>query len=47
MTSNPRDSVLKKKDYLITAVGNPEGEDKPNKKYFDVSSSTTSFGRIR
>jgi len=30
-----RDYVLKKKDYLMTAVGNPDGDDKPNKKYFD------------
>ena len=30
-----RDYVLNKKDYLMTAVGNPEGPDKPNKKYFD------------
>lgn len=30
-----RDYVLKKKDYLMSQVGNPEGEDKPNKKYFD------------
>ncbi|KAK9446589.1 uncharacterized protein V1518DRAFT_423523 [Limtongia smithiae] len=30
-----RDFVLNKKDYLMTQVGNPEGEDKPNKKYFD------------
>lgn len=30
-----RDYILKKKDYLQSAVGNPEGEDKPNKKYFD------------
>jgi len=30
-----RDYVLKKKDYLATSVGNPEGDDKPNKKYFD------------
>jgi len=30
-----RDFVLKKKDYLMTQVGNPEGEDKPNKKYYD------------
>ncbi len=29
--------MLKKKDYLLTAVGNPDGDDKPNKKYFDVS----------
>lgn len=30
-----RDYVLGKKDYLLKQVGNPEGEDKPNKKYFD------------
>ena len=30
-----RDYILGKKDYLLTAVGNPDGEDKPNKKYFD------------
>lgn len=30
-----RDYVLNKKDYLMSPVGNPEGEDKPNKKYFD------------
>lgn len=30
-----RDYVLNKKDYLMQQVGNPEGEDKPNKKYFD------------
>ena len=30
-----RDYVLSKKDYLLTAVGNPEGDDKPNKKYYD------------
>jgi fructose-bisphosphate aldolase class II len=30
-----RDYVLKKKDYLMTQVGNPEGDDKPNKKYYD------------
>jgi len=30
-----RDYVLKKKDYLMTQVGNPEGEDKPNKKHYD------------
>ncbi|OAX79711.1 fructose-bisphosphate aldolase 1 [Emergomyces africanus] len=33
--SGVRDYVLKKKDYLLTAVGNPDGDDKPNKKYFD------------
>ncbi|ROW18180.1 hypothetical protein VPNG_00047 [Cytospora leucostoma] len=30
-----RDYVLNKKDYLLTQVGNPDGEDKPNKKFFD------------
>jgi fructose-bisphosphate aldolase, class II len=33
--SGIRDYVLKKKDYLMTAVGNPDGDDKPNKKHFD------------
>ena len=27
-----QDFVLKKKDYLLTQVGNPDGADKPNKK---------------
>lgn len=30
-----RDYVLNKKDYLMQQVGNPEGDDKPNKKYFE------------
>ncbi|KAG0640846.1 fructose-bisphosphate aldolase, class II [Tuber brumale] len=30
-----RDYVLNKKDFIASQVGNPEGEDKPNKKYFD------------
>jgi fructose-bisphosphate aldolase class II len=30
-----RDFVLKKKDYLLTQVGNPDGHDKPNKKFYD------------
>ena len=30
-----RDYILNKKDYLMKQVGNPDGEDKPNKKYFD------------
>ena len=30
-----RDFVLNKKDYLHAQVGNPEGADKPNKKYYD------------
>ncbi|BDD56929.1 Fructose-bisphosphate aldolase 1 [Monascus purpureus] len=30
-----RDYVLNKQDYLKSPVGNPDGEDKPNKKFFD------------
>jgi len=30
-----RDYVLNKKDYIMSQVGNPDGEDKPNKKWFD------------
>ncbi|MBW2960958.1 class II fructose-bisphosphate aldolase [Mesonia aestuariivivens] len=30
-----RDYVLENKDYLATQIGNPEGEDVPNKKYYD------------
>jgi len=30
-----RDFIQKKKDYLQTQVGNPEGADKPNKKQYD------------
>ncbi|KAI9663403.1 MAG: Fructose-bisphosphate aldolase 1 [Trizodia sp. TS-e1964] len=30
-----RDYVLTKKGYIMTQVGNPDGDDKPNKKYFD------------
>jgi len=30
-----RDFVNNKKDYLKTQVGNPEGADKPNKKFYD------------
>ncbi|QEU62788.1 Fba1 [Kluyveromyces lactis] len=33
--SGIRDYVLNKKDYLMTPVGNPTGEDSPNKKYYD------------
>jgi fructose-bisphosphate aldolase, class II len=35
-----RDYVLKKKDYIMKQVGNPDGEDKPNKKYFDPRKRT-------
>lgn len=34
-TEGIRDYMVGKKDYLSTAVGNPDGADKPNKKYFD------------
>ena len=30
-----RDYMSSKKDYVAKQVGNPEGEDKPNKKYYD------------
>ncbi|KAI5302115.1 Fructose-bisphosphate aldolase 1 [Ascosphaera pollenicola] len=30
-----RDYILNKKDYIMTMVGNPDGADKPNKKFFD------------
>ena len=30
-----RNYYLEKKDYLQGQIGNPEGEDKPNKKYYD------------
>ncbi len=34
-TSGVRDYMKEYKDYLNTQVGNPEGEDLPNKKYYD------------
>ena len=34
-TSGVRDYMLAKKDYLQAQIGNPEGENKPNKKYYD------------
>jgi len=30
-----RDYYLKNKDYLQAQIGNPDGDDKPNKKYYD------------
>jgi fructose-bisphosphate aldolase class II len=30
-----RDYMGAKKEYVATQVGNPDGEDKPNKKYYD------------
>ncbi|EME86361.1 uncharacterized protein MYCFIDRAFT_210483 [Pseudocercospora fijiensis CIRAD86] len=34
-TEGIRDYMIKKKDYVSSQVGNPDGEDKPNKKYYD------------
>jgi fructose-bisphosphate aldolase class II len=33
--SGVRDYTTKYRDYLNSQIGNPEGEDKPNKKYYD------------
>ena len=33
--SGVRDYIQDKKDYLQTQIGNPDGEDVPNKKYYD------------
>ena len=38
--------MVKKKDYLMTAVGNPDGDDKPNKKFFDVSACAGTDGAL-
>lgn len=34
-TEGVRDYILSKKDYLMTQIGNPEGEEQPNKKHYD------------
>ena len=34
-TEGIRDYVLDKKDYLMAQIGNPNGADQPNKKYYD------------
>lgn len=34
-TEGCRDYIAAKMDYLKTQIGNPEGEDQPNKKYYD------------
>jgi fructose-bisphosphate aldolase class II len=34
-TEGVRDYILSKKEYLMTQIGNPEGEDQPNKKFYD------------
>lgn len=35
LTEGVRDYITGKIDYLRTQIGNPEGEDSPNKKYYD------------
>lgn len=35
LTEGVRDYMISKIDYLRTQIGNPEGEDAPNKKYYD------------
>ncbi len=34
-TEGVRDYILSKKDYIASQIGNPEGADIPNKKYYD------------
>jgi fructose-bisphosphate aldolase class II len=34
-TEGTRDYILSKKDYLKSQIGNPEGDELPNKKYYD------------
>ena len=34
-TEGARDYILNKQEYLKSQIGNPEGEDLPNKKYYD------------
>ena len=34
-TLGTRDYFKKYNDYLQSQIGNPDGEDKPNKKYYD------------
>lgn len=34
-TEGIRDYMISKKDYVSSQVGNPDGDDKPNKKYYD------------
>jgi len=34
-TEGVRDYILEKQEYLKTQIGNPEGDDLPNKKYYD------------
>jgi hypothetical protein len=41
-----QDFVLKKKDYLASQVGNPEGADKPNKKVTEDGFSICCYAEI-
>ena len=34
-TEGVRDYVIEKKEYISTQIGNPEGDDIPNKKFYD------------
>lgn len=34
-TEGVRDYIIKHSEYLKTQIGNPDGDDKPNKKYYD------------
>ena len=34
-TEGVRDYIIKKKEYISTQIGNPEGDDIPNKKFYD------------
>ncbi len=34
-TEGIRDYIIDKKEYLLSQIGNPDGEDIPNKKYYD------------
>ena len=34
-TEGVRDYIIEKKEYISTQIGNPEGDDIPNKKFYD------------
>jgi fructose-bisphosphate aldolase class II len=34
-TEGVRDYILDQKDYIMSQIGNPDGQDEPNKKYYD------------
>ena len=34
-TEGVRDYVIEKKEYISSQIGNPEGDDIPNKKFYD------------